>query len=116
MRGGEEGAVGADEGACADGDEAGIEEGAVEVYVDALSDSGRWRLLGVLWRGEGDVPQIGAVVDFNGTVYPWIVVEELVIFFLRGRFGGEGRLIAKDARMCVNTDTLPTSSELPGLG
>jgi hypothetical protein len=56
-------------------------------------------LIGVLWRGKGDAPQIGAVVDFNGTVYPGIVVEELVIFFLRGSFGGEGCLIAKDTRM-----------------
>lgn len=39
MRGAVEAAVGADEGAVADGDGAGVDEGAVEVDVDVCAES-----------------------------------------------------------------------------
>lgn len=51
---GEEGAVWSDESACSDGDDARVQEGAVEVDVDALSNSGQYVLLGALKGGEGD--------------------------------------------------------------
>ncbi len=42
--------------------------------------------------------RIGAIVDFDGTIYPCIVVEEPIILLLCGCFGGEGGFIAKDTR------------------
>lgn len=99
----EEGAVWSNESACSDGDSARVQEGAVEVNVDALSNPGQIYVLVGGSEGEerGDnALRIGAIVDFDGTVYPCIVVEELIILLLRGCFGGEGGFVAKDTRIC----------------
>lgn len=100
MRCGEERAVWSDESARSNGDSACIQEGAVEVNVDALSNSGKYVLLGGSVRGgkERDALQISAIINFNGTINPWITSEELVILFLRECLGGEGRFIAKNTR------------------
>jgi hypothetical protein len=116
MRRSEEGAVWSDESACSDGDGARVQEGAVEVDVDALTNSGAIYVLvgGALKGRKGeDTLRIGAIVDFNGTVYPCIVVEELIILLLRGCFGGEGGFIAKDTRIwLIQTRHHPAPSEL----
>lgn len=56
--------------------------------------------------------RIGAIVDFNGTVYPCIVVEELIILLLRGCFGGEGGFVAKDTRKWLIQRHVITQSHL----
>lgn len=101
MRCSEEGAVWSDESARSNGDNACIQEGAVEVDIDTLSNSGKYVLLGGSVRGgtQRDAPQIGTIINFNRTINPCIAVKELVIRLLRERFGGEGRLIAKNTRI-----------------
>ena len=77
MRRAVKGDVGPDDGSIADTDLARVEHDAVEVDEDVAADV-----------------EVEAVVDGDGGFDPGVCVEDSIVFFGRGCWGGEGSEVA----------------------
>jgi len=49
-----------------------------------------------------DIPQICSIVDFDGPIYVWLVLEEDGIFFIAGSRWWNGRMVIHNAVTCQN--------------
>jgi hypothetical protein len=79
--------VGSDEGARSYGDNTGVQESTIEVYVHTISnpETDKIREYSTIGRTAVSIPEIGPIVNPDWTVYPWVIREkELVCFFCPG--------------------------------
>jgi hypothetical protein len=49
-----------------------------------------------------DIPQMCSVVDFDRSIYVWLVLEEDGVLFIAGSRGWKGRMIIHNAVTCQN--------------
>jgi hypothetical protein len=86
-----------DEGTSADGDQAGIEKGTAEVDIDALAKPEMVSIRSVCTRDSVGVPEVGSIIDVDGTVNIRLFLEEGGILFLCCAWRGERTLVINNA-------------------
>jgi len=110
--GGKERAIGAYESPGTNSDEAGIQEGAIEVDIDSFAESNTVSLIHVtldrriVERSQmlTDIPQVCSVVDFDRSIYVWLVLEKDGIFLVAGSWRRDGRMIIHNTVTCQSPE------------